>query len=232
MADSLPVLGTLPAEDPPPNPPLPMTTFIAVQPTGIKKQRTLFDVGLKTVAKGASIVVSNDHSIRLHPAVVQQQEQRRQAQRGRELRAGEPPSVVLHVAESRPVESIVLQRPVSKRAVLLRTVLAEMTRSIEPAYRKDVQQGKRGPYAGGLGRWPQHLKSLAIERHTRRYPGWLNIPMKSFNGQPARGVLGPWGAVNDTTAHLNVRVVVSNRSALLTYVIPLFCSSTSMPLRT
>ena len=75
------LLGTLPAEDPPPNPPLPMTTFIAVQPTGIKKQRTLLDVRLKTVAKGASIVVS-------HPAVVQQQEQRRQAQRDRELSYG------------------------------------------------------------------------------------------------------------------------------------------------
>ena len=207
-----PTPGTLSAEDPPPNPPgspLSMTivtTFTAVQP--IKKQRTLFDVGLKTVPKEVSIVVSNDHSIRLHPAVVHQQEQRRQARQNRELRAGEPPPVMVtqvHVAESRPVEAMVLQRPVSKRAVLLRTVLAEMTRPIEPGDRKDVQRGKRGPYAGGLGRWPQHLKSLAIERHTRRYPGWLNIPMKSFNGQPARGILGPWGAVNDTTVHLNVR---------------------------
>ena len=58
--------------------------------------------------------------------------------------------------------NMVLQRPVSKRAVLLRTVLAEMTRPIEPGDRKDIQLGKRGPYAGGLGRWPQHLKSLAI----------------------------------------------------------------------
>eukprot|EP00731_Ephydatia_muelleri_P029281 Em0020g925a len=57
--------------------------------------------------------------------------------------------------------------------------------------RKDAQRGKRGPYASGLGRWPQHLKSLAIERHSRRYPVWLNIPMKTNNGQPARGVWGP-----------------------------------------
>ena len=50
-----PTPGTLSAEDSPPNPPgspLSMTivtTFTAVQP--IKKQRTLFDVGLKTVPK-------------------------------------------------------------------------------------------------------------------------------------------------------------------------------------
>ena len=65
--------------------------------------------------------------------------------------------------------------------------------------------GKRGPYASGLGRWPQQLKSLAIEWHSCRYPGWLNIPRKTINGQPARGVLGPRGAVNDTTEHLKVR---------------------------
>ena len=99
---------------------------------------------------------------------------------------------------------MVLQRPVSKRAVR-RTVFAEMTCPIEPGDRKEVQRGKRGPHASGLGKWPQHLKSLAIERHSRRYPGWLSIPMKTFNDQPARGVLGPWGAVNDTTEHLKVR---------------------------
>eukprot|EP00731_Ephydatia_muelleri_P027216 Em0019g89a len=37
------------------------------------------------------------------------------------------------------------------------------------------------------------------------YPVWLNIPMKTINGQPARGVLGPWGAVNDATEALEVR---------------------------
>eukprot|EP00731_Ephydatia_muelleri_P037887 Em0590g1a len=66
-----------------------------------------------------------------------------------------------------------------------------MTRPMGPVDRKDAQRGKRGPYASGLGRWPQHLKSLAIERHSRRYPVWLNIPMKTNNGQPARGVWGP-----------------------------------------
>eukprot|EP00731_Ephydatia_muelleri_P027207 Em0019g80a len=77
---------------------------------------------------------------------------------------------------------------------------------MEPVDRKDAQRGKRGPYASGLDRWPQHLKSLAIERHPRRYPGWLNIPMKTINGQPARGVLGPWGAVNDATEALEAEL--------------------------
>eukprot|EP00731_Ephydatia_muelleri_P020457 Em0013g184a len=113
-----------------------------------------------------------DHSIRLGPAVVQQQEHRRQAHQDREQRA----------------------------------LLAEMTRPVEPVDRKDAQRGKRGPYASGLDRWPQHLKSLTIERHPRRYPGWLNIPMKTINGQPARGVLGPWGAVNDTTEALEAEL--------------------------
>ncbi|KAL5474587.1 hypothetical protein EMCRGX_G026557 [Ephydatia muelleri] len=136
----------------------------SVQPT--KKQCTLFDVGLKTVPKETVSIASRvdsarDHSIRLHPAVVQQQEQRRQARQDRELRAAD---------------------------------------------RKHAQRGKRGPYASGLGRWPQHLKSLAIKRHSRRYPGWLNIPMKTANGQPARGVLGLWGAVNDTTEHWKLNV--------------------------
>ena len=76
---------------------------------------------------------------------------------------------------------------------------------MEAVDRKDAQREKRGPYASGLGRWPQHLKSLAIERHSRRYPGWLHIPMKTINGQPARGVSGPLGAVNDKTEHLKLR---------------------------
>eukprot|EP00731_Ephydatia_muelleri_P034776 Em0076g9a len=144
----------------------PTAAFTAVQPT--RKQCTLFDVGMKTVPKKMSSRV--DHSIRLDPAVVQQQEHRRQAHQDREQRA----------------------------------VLAEMTCSMEPVDGKDVQRGKRGPYASGLGRWPQQLKSLAIERHSCRYPGWLNIPRKTINGQPARGVLGPWSAVNDTTEHLKL----------------------------
>ncbi|KAL5496688.1 hypothetical protein EMCRGX_G013028 [Ephydatia muelleri] len=144
----------------------PTAAFTAVQPT--RKQCTLFDVGMKTVPKKMSSRV--DHSIRLDPAVVQQQEHRRQAHQDREQRA----------------------------------VLAEMTCSMEPVDGKDVQRGKRGPYASGLGRWPQQLKSLAIERHSCRYPGWLNIPRKTINGQPARGVLGPWSAVNGTTEHLKL----------------------------
>ena len=141
-----------------------------------------------------------DHSIRLGPAVVQQQEHRRQAHQDREQRAREPANTPDMVGQNRLVMR--LQRPVSKRSVVLLTVLAEMTRPMEPVDRKDAQRGKRGPYASGLGRWPQHLQSLTIERHPRRYPGWLNTPMKTINGQPARGVLGPWGAVNDATEAL------------------------------
>ena len=138
-----------------------------------------------------------DHSIRLGPAVVQQQEHRRQAHQDREQRAREPANTPDMVGQNRLV-----MRCNDRRSVVLLTVLAEMTRPVEPVDRKDAQRGKRGPYASGLGRWPQHLKSLAIERHPRRYPVWLNIPMKTNNGQPARGVLGPWGAVNDTTEAL------------------------------
>eukprot|EP00731_Ephydatia_muelleri_P035201 Em0104g7a len=85
-----------------------------------------------------------------------------------------------------------------------------MTRPMGPVVRIDAQRGKRamGPYARGLGRWPQHFKSLAIERHSQiPYPGWLNIPMKTINGQSARKVLGPWSAVNDTTEHLKTLLV-------------------------
>eukprot|EP00731_Ephydatia_muelleri_P005791 Em0003g39a len=69
---------------------------------------------------------------------------------------------------------------------------------------EDAQQGKRGPYASGLGRWPQHLKSLAIERHSCRYPGWLNIPMQTNNGQPARGVWGPGVLSTKQLRHLKL----------------------------
>eukprot|EP00731_Ephydatia_muelleri_P017553 Em0010g651a len=106
-----------------------------IQPT--KKQCTPFDVRLKTVPKETISIASRVDRARDHidPAVVQQQEQRRQARQDRELRAGEPANIPVMV---------------------------------------------------------------------RIYPGWLNIPMKTFNGQPARGVLGPWGTVNDTTEHLKL----------------------------
>eukprot|EP00731_Ephydatia_muelleri_P026790 Em0018g890a len=64
---------------------MPTAALTAVQPT--RKQCTLFDVGMKTLPKEMSSRV--DHSIRLHPAFVQQQEHRRQAHQDREQRAAD-----------------------------------------------------------------------------------------------------------------------------------------------
>eukprot|EP00731_Ephydatia_muelleri_P012825 Em0007g135a len=67
---------------------------------------------------------------------------------------------------------------------------------MEPVDRKDAQRGKRGPF------WVDDLSTLRVL--PSRYPGWLHIPMKTINGQPARGVSGPWGADNNTTEHLKL----------------------------